>query len=70
MNKTKKLLAIILVGIITCTSLSACGSKSSSRSSKDTLSVGQTSDPRGLDPALIDDVESVRVTFNIYEGLL
>lgn len=70
MGKVKKLLAVILVGIITCLSLSACGSKGTSRNSIDTLNVGQTSEPRGLDPALVDDVESVRVTYNIYEGLV
>lgn len=70
MGKVKKMLAVILVGIITCVSLSACGSNGNSRNSMDTLNVGQTSDPRGLDPALIEDSESVRVIYNIYEGLL
>ncbi|MDR3036818.1 MAG: ABC transporter substrate-binding protein [Coriobacteriales bacterium] len=37
---------------------------------KDTITFAQGSDPRGLDPALCDDGESLKVMCNIYEGLL
>lgn len=36
----------------------------------DTLVFAQGSEPRGLDPALVDDGESSKVIVNIYEGLL
>ncbi|NTV88765.1 MAG: ABC transporter substrate-binding protein [Clostridiales bacterium] len=36
----------------------------------DTLIFAQGADPRGLDPALVDDGESSKVIVNIYEGLL
>lgn len=36
----------------------------------DTLIFAQGAEPRGLDPALVDDGESSKVIVNIYEGLL
>ncbi|SHI18224.1 peptide/nickel transport system substrate-binding protein [Sporobacter termitidis DSM 10068] len=36
----------------------------------DTLTFAQGAEPRGLDPALVDDGESSKVIVNIYEGLL
>jgi peptide/nickel transport system substrate-binding protein len=36
----------------------------------DTFTYAQGADPRGLDPALVDDGESSKVIVNIYEGLL
>lgn len=70
MVKLKKVLAFIFVATIVCGSLSACGSKGNSRNTSDTINVGQAAEPRGLDPALVEDTESVRVISNIYEGLL
>lgn len=50
---------------------SAAGAVSSEKSkASDTLIYGSAADPRGLDPALVDDIESVKVMSNIYEGLL
>lgn len=37
---------------------------------QDTLIYAQGADPRGLDPALVDDGESSKIIVNIYEGLL
>ncbi len=37
---------------------------------QDTLIYAQGADPRGLDPALVDDGESAKIMVNIYEGLL
>lgn len=70
MIKVKKVLTLVIVAAMVCVSLSACGSKGNSRSSADTINFGQAAEPRGLDPALVDDAESVRVISNIYEGLL
>lgn len=36
----------------------------------DTFTYAQGADPRGLDPALVDDGESSKIIVNIYEGLL
>lgn len=45
------------------------GSTASGSSANDTLTFAQGADPRGLDPARIDDLESGKVIQNIYEGL-
>lgn len=37
---------------------------------QDTIIYAQGADPRGLDPALVDDGESAKIMVNIYEGLL
>ncbi len=37
---------------------------------QDTLIFAQGADPRGLDPALVDDGESSKIIVNVYEGLL
>jgi peptide/nickel transport system substrate-binding protein len=39
-------------------------------SGKDTLVFAASSDPKSLDPAFINDGESIRVTRNLYEGLV
>ena len=39
-------------------------------SAANTFTYAQGADPRGLDPALVDDGESSKVISNIYEGLL
>ncbi|MBW7572896.1 ABC transporter substrate-binding protein [Caproiciproducens faecalis] len=53
---------------------SASGGAGSSQAAKsgknDTLVYGSAADARGLDPALVDDVESVKIMSNLYEGLL
>ena len=36
----------------------------------DTLVFAQGAEPRGLDPAFVDDGESSKVIVNVYEGLL
>jgi peptide/nickel transport system substrate-binding protein len=41
-----------------------------SAATKDTFTFAQGADPRGLDPALVDDGESAKIMCNIYEGLL
>jgi peptide/nickel transport system substrate-binding protein len=48
--------------------LTACGG--GKKIDTDTLIFAQGAEPRGLDPALVDDGESSKVIVNIYEGLL
>ncbi|WP_411677675.1 ABC transporter substrate-binding protein [Caproicibacter sp.] len=86
MKKMNKLIAFVLAGAISFASLAGCagngaspaaasGSASGAAPSQkseasDTLTYAQGAEPRGLDPALVDDGESAKVTCNIYEGLL
>ncbi len=49
----------------------ASGSQTAQKTAaQDTLIFAQGADPRGLDPALVDDGESSKIIVNIYEGLL
>lgn len=70
----KKLIAkVVSVVTIFSLALTGCGnsgSKSSNSTSPKTLIFAQGADPRGLDPAFVDDGESAKVIVNIYEGLL
>lgn len=70
-------MAIALSSALIAVALTGCGSSSSSASggsasnaANDTLTYAQGAEPRGLDPALVDDGESAKVMSNIYEGLL
>ncbi len=78
MTRMKKIMAVALAAVMASFSLSACGggnkaptSGETTKKSKaqDTIIYAQGADPRGLDPALIDDGESGKVIVNIYEGL-
>jgi len=73
----KKVLALIMSTIVTSTLfLTGCGggankpANSTSQNAAKTLIYAQGSDPRGLDPAYVDDGESAKVIVNVYEGLL
>lgn len=73
--KMKRILSSILAVAMVATIVTGCGSDSSSEGSttsaaNDTLTYAQGADPRGLDPALVDDNESAKVTVQMYEGLL
>ncbi|XOQ47372.1 MAG: Heme-binding protein A [Eubacteriales bacterium] len=83
MKKRTRLLSFVLAAVIACAGLTACsggstgstasGSESASGTksrAQDTLIYAQGADPRGLDPALVDDGESAKIMVNIYEGLL
>ncbi|MBQ6649786.1 MAG: twin-arginine translocation signal domain-containing protein, partial [Atopobiaceae bacterium] len=60
--------------------LTACGSQRASETTgdeggeggefADTITFSQGADPRGLDPAFVDDMESAQVMTHIYETLL
>lgn len=71
----KKRFVKAITVLISCSLLlSACvGGKNASGNKKNvnkTLVFSQGSDPRGLDPAYVDDGESAKVIVNVYEGLL
>ena len=75
MKWNKRALALVLTAVMAVTTLTACGSGDKSASggksrAQDTIIYAQGTDPRGLDPALVDDGESAKIMVNIYEGLL
>ncbi len=72
MKSVKRILALALVVALLGASLAGCGSKAgdNAKNANDTLIYAQGAEPRGLDPALVDDGESAKVMSNIYEGLL
>lgn len=77
-GKIKKLSALVITAAVIGTAMTGCGGskRASSTASgaattlKDTFTYAQSADPRGLDPAYVDDGESAKVMCNIYEGLL
>lgn len=72
----KKILAMMLsLVVVSSLALTACGKNSASangdkKASPKTLVYAQGADPRGLDPAFVDDGESAKVIVNVYEGLV
>ena len=80
MKKGKRFIALALTALLVSVSIAGCGGGSTSTGSpdsgekvdkaKETLIYAQGAEPRGLDPALVDDGESAKVMINIYEGLL
>lgn len=77
----KKVWALLLVSTLAFTMLTGCGGSSSKDSTENSTSTqgdkanqtivfAQGAEPRGLDPAFVDDGESSKVIVNIYEGLL
>jgi peptide/nickel transport system substrate-binding protein len=53
-----------------CTTPAKTTGGGGTNAANDTFTYAQGADPRGLDPALVDDGESSKVIVNIYEGLL
>ena len=78
MHKRNAWLAVGLAAVLVMAfALTGCGGGTSSGKNaaasttlKDTITFAQGADPRGLDPAYIDDNESAKVIVNMYEGLL
>jgi len=70
----RKYLAIMLTGVLVLSAvLTGCGSSSTTATktaTPKTIIFSQGADPRGLDPAFVDDGESAKVMCNIYEGLV
>jgi len=78
MKKHVRLLALMLVLALFAAALAGCAKKDeetpvtpgTETTYSDTFTYAQGADPRGLDPALVDDGESSKIIVNIYEGLL
>ncbi|HZK54435.1 MAG TPA: ABC transporter substrate-binding protein [Desulfosporosinus sp.] len=73
MRKMKRMVALALTVALVGVTLTGCGSKTGSTATpkaNETLIYAQGAEPRGLDPALVDDGESAKVMINIYDGLL
>ena len=73
MKRVKKIMALALAATLVMVALPGCGSSTATNTApkpNDTLIYAQGAEPRGLDPALVDDGESAKVMSNIYEGLL
>ncbi len=69
---SKKSLAVFMILVFTASMmLAGCGgSKSTSSGANSVLVFAQGSDPRGLDPAFVDDGESAKIMMQIFEGLV
>ena len=77
MKRSVRLLALMLALALITAGLAACGTdeetpdkSTGGAETVDTFTYAQGADPRGLDPALVDDGESSKIISNIYEGLL
>jgi peptide/nickel transport system substrate-binding protein len=78
MKRSTRFLALMLVLALSVAALAGCTEKSEEPTTEDTteattvdtFTYAQGADPRGLDPALVDDSESSKIIVNIYEGLL
>lgn len=78
MKRPIRLLALLLALALSVASLGGCGAKEDTPDGdgddaaveySDTFTFAQGADPRGLDPARVDDLESAKPIGNIYEGL-
>lgn len=65
----RRIVALVLVTIFALSAILAGCAGGTSSSSKPFI-FAQGADPRGLDPAFVDDGESSKIISNIYEGLL
>jgi peptide/nickel transport system substrate-binding protein len=77
MKKYVRSLALVLALVLSAAAFTGCAAKTETKGStggasaaNDTFTYAQGADPRGLDPALVDDGESSKIIVNIYEGLL
>ena len=78
MKKYVRSFTLVLVLVLCAAVFAGCAAKSGTSGSttgatttaNDTFTYAQGADPRGLDPALVDDGESSKIISNIYEGLL
>ena len=78
MKRFARLLSLTLVLSLVIAALAGCAKKSDetdmsggdTTGAVETFTYAQGADPRGLDPALVDDGESSKIIVNLYEGLL
>ena len=76
-NHARPLALVLALALAASLVLTGCGgedtatngSTSGEDTAKDTFTFAQGADPRGLDPARVDDLESGKVIVNMYEGL-
>ena len=68
MRKKIVLLALVAVGLVVV--LAACGSSGNKSSSSSTFVFASSADPVLLDPALVSDGESLRITNQIFQSLV
>lgn len=69
MKNARKIISLLIAISIISALLMSCSSGTVSGSAN-TIVFAQGAEPRGLDPALVDDGESSKIMGNIYEGLL
>jgi peptide/nickel transport system substrate-binding protein len=76
MKRYACLLVLLLVIALAASALAGCSKKTetadttdAANAANDTFTFAQGADPRGLDPARVDDLESGKIIVNIYEGL-
>jgi peptide/nickel transport system substrate-binding protein len=75
MKRGRRNIALVLVLALCIAALAGCTTTppappAPTKTFADTFTYAQGADPRGLDPALVDDGESSKIIVNIYEGLL
>jgi ABC-type dipeptide transport system, periplasmic component len=66
----KKIVLLALVAVVLVVVLAACGSSGNKSSSGSTFVFASSADPVLLDPALVSDGESLRITNQIFESLV
>ena len=77
MHRFVRSLALTLAVALCAVAVAGCSAPSTTKpaaggapATVDTFTYAQGADPRGLDPALVDDGESSKIIVNIYEGML
>ena len=75
MKRYARTLSLVLVAALCVAALAGCSAPAAKPTTAapatvDTFTYAQGADPRGLDPALVDDGESSKIIVNLYEGLL
>lgn len=70
MGKRYLVLLLTFIFVISILLTGCSSSASKNESAKNILVFAQGADPRSLDPAYLDDSESSKITFQIYEGLV
>lgn len=69
MNKKNVTLLLVLVFVASLLT-AGCGGSKSTGGAANVLVFAQGSDPRGLDPAYVDDGESAKIITQVFEGLV
>ncbi|MFZ5647542.1 MAG: ABC transporter substrate-binding protein [Bacillota bacterium] len=70
MHLRSKSILFLVALLVLALALMGCGGKTEKQAGGKTFVFGQGSDPRGLDPAFVDDGESANPIINIYDGLV